>query len=127
MIEFSSTGGDFSKTISFFKRIIENTKKLDYLNEYGKRGVELLSAYTPKRTGKTAASWIYEITKEDNSQVTITWKNTNIQDGVNVAILIQYGHGTGWGAYVQGIDYINPALQPLFDEMAQTIWKETIS
>lgn len=114
--------GDLSKTYKFLDRIL----KRDFyrrLEEYGERGVSLLSSATPVRSGKTASSWEYEIDRGLDS-VAIYWNNTNINDGHNVAVLIQYGHGTGWGGYVEGIDYINPTLKPLFDKMADEIWKE---
>lgn len=121
MIEFTAKG-DFDKTYKFLDRILKRDfyKRLEM---YGQRGVNALAAATPKRTGRTAASWYYEINRNLNS-VEIYWKNSNINNGVNIAVLIQYGHGTGWGKYVQGIDYINPAIKPIFNEMADNIWKE---
>lgn len=114
--------GDFGKTEKFLKNA--SGKKLDaLLNQYGEKGVEALAAATPKKTGKTAASWSYKVTRGTNS-ITITWSNSNIVDGVPIAVVLQYGHGTRHGGYVQGIDYINPAMKPLFDEIAQRAWKE---
>ena len=121
MIKFE-VKGDLSKTYKFLDRIL----KRDFYNrleKYGERGVALLSEATPVHSGKTSELWDYEIERGLDS-VTIYWKNTNVHDGYNVAVLIQYGHGTGFGGYVKGIDYINPALRPLFKEMADEIWKE---
>lgn len=98
------------------------------LDKYGKEGVAVLSAATPVDTGLTASSWDYEIVEKDEA-ISVQWTNSNIQpgpSGVNVAILIQYGHATGTGGYVQGIDYINPALRPIFESMANSAWKEVI-
>lgn len=114
--------GDLSKTYKFLDRVL----KRDFysrLEVYGQKGVNALAAATPRRTGVTAASWYYEINRNINS-VEIYWKNSNINKGVNIAVILQYGHGTGSGVYVQGIDYINPAIQPVFNEIAENIWKE---
>ena len=105
--------------------LYKNRKRRLYqlLNEYGKRGVELLRDATPVDTGKTASGWDYEI--EVSSQgVSLYWVNNNVNEGVPIAILIQYGHATRSGSYVQGVDYINPALRPLFESMATKLWKE---
>lgn len=105
--------------------LYKNRKQRLYqlLNEYGKQGVELLRDATPVDTGKTAAGWDYEI--EVNSQgASLYWVNNNVNEGVPIAILIQYGHATQNGSYVQGVDYINPALRPLFESMATKLWKE---
>ena len=105
--------------------LYKNRKRRIYqlLNEYGKQGVELLRDATPVDTGKTASGWDYEI--EVSSQgVSLYWVNNNVNEGVPIAILIQYGHATRSGSYVQGIDYINPALRPLFESMATKLWKE---
>lgn len=105
--------------------LYKNRKRRLYqlLNEYGKQGVELLRDATPVDTGKTATGWDYEI--EVNSQgVSLYWVNSNVNEGVPIAILIQYGHATRKGTYVQGVDYINPALRPLFESMATKLWKE---
>ena len=105
--------------------LYKNRKRRLYqlLNEYGKQGVELLRDATPVDTGKTATGWDYEI--EVSSQgVSLYWVNNNVNEGVPIAILIQYGHATRNGSYVQGIDYIKPALRPLFESMATKLWKE---
>lgn len=114
--------GDFSKTTNFLKRIT----KLDYksiLSKYGKMGVDALAKATPVDTGLTASSWSYEIV-EDDGGATIYWKNSNIVKGVPIAVILQYGHGTGTGGYVEGIDYINPALRSIFEGIADDAWKE---
>ena len=114
--------GDFSKTTNFLKRIT----KLDYksiLSKYGKMGVDALSKATPIDTGLTASSWSYEIV-EDDGGATIYWKNSNVVKGVSIAVILQYGHGTGTGGYVEGIDYINPALRSIFEGIADDAWKE---
>lgn len=114
--------GDFSKSDNFLKKLL----KLDLdsvLEKYGELGVKALSDATPVDTGLTASSWDYTIKKEKNS-VTITWTNSNVVNGVPVALLIQYGHGTGTGGYVQGRDYIKPAIRPIFDELAKELWEE---
>ena len=120
MIRFKQKG-DFSNVTRYFERV-KRASKVD-LEEYGRRGVEALSKATPVATGKTAASWYYTITKE-NGVIKISFCNSNIQNGVPIAIILQYGHGTNNGGWVQGRDYINPAIQPIFDEMAKDAWKE---
>ena len=96
------------------------------LNKYGKMGVSALAAATPVDTGKTADSWIYEIETSKDSY-TITWSNTNVNNHVNIALILQYGHATRNGGYVSGRDYINPALQPVFDQIAEEAWREVTS
>lgn len=114
--------GDFLKTEVFLKGITEKNY-LKVLRKYGERGVQALSAATPVKSGKTASSWSYEV-NDTNGSYSITWHNSNIQKGVNIAILIQLGHGTRNGGYVEGIDYINPALKSIFEDMADAAWKE---
>lgn len=121
MIRFKQKG-NFDKTETFLKRA-KNGEFYKALDTYGKRGVKALSDATPTDTGKTAGSWDYEITRSKGS-VTITWTNSNVNDGVNIAVLIQYGHGTRNGGYVRGRDFINPAIRPIFDEIADGVWKE---
>ena len=121
MIKFKHKG-NFNKTESFLK----NVSKLDItkiLQKYGQEGVNALAAATPVNTGKTANSWSYEISVTKNSY-TISWLNSNVVDGVPIAIILQYGHATQNGSFVQGRDYINPALQPIFDKLANEAWKE---
>ena len=116
--------GDFRKTESFLKKAV----KADFyknLEQYAQIGVEALSESTPIDSGETAMSWSYEIEKS-RSGASITWTNSHMNKGENIAILIQYGHGTGTGGYVVGRDYINPAMRPVFDKLAEDIWKEVI-
>lgn len=117
--------GNFKNT----DRLLEAITHAHYrsiLNEYGKKGVEALSKATPVDTGKTAASWGYEINiDKSKGQFSITFTNSNIKDGwANIAIMIQYGHGTRNGGFVKGRNYINPAIRPIFDEMANEVWSE---
>ena len=124
MITFSSKG-DFKKANSFFERMKEIIKIGD-LNKYGRRGVEALRAATPKDTGETANAWGYEIQRKDG-EASIIWTNSHINKGVNIAVILQYGHGTGTGGYVQGIDYINPAMRPVFQQIVDEALKEVTS
>lgn len=117
--------GDFSKTEKFLNKIMNR----DYLNDlsvYGEIGVKALSEATPVDTGLTAQSWTYEI-ERTKDKTTISWLNTNVNDGVPIAVILQYGHGTGTGGYVQGRDYINPAMRPVFDRIAEEAWGEVVS
>jgi hypothetical protein len=117
--------GNFNNTEKFLNRC----SKLDYLNvleRYGKEGVSALASATPKDSGETANSWNYQVSH--SSGVTkIEWTNSNIVDGVPIAIILQYGHATANGGYVQGRDYINPAIQPIFDKIANELWREVIT
>lgn len=121
MIKLTSKG-DYSKATRYFERIKE-VAKVGKLDHYGRLGVEALSQATPVDTGLTASSWNYEILRSRNG-FTLRFNNTNIQNGCMIAIILQYGHGTRNGGYVAGRDYINPAIQPVFDEMAEKLWKE---
>lgn len=121
MISFESKG-DWKKTFQFL-RSASNMQILDILDRYGARGVEALAMATPRDSGKTAASWTYEVGKTGNGY-RIQWSNTNVNQGTNIALILQLGHGTRNGGYVQGKDYINPALKPLFDELADQAFKE---
>lgn len=114
--------GDFSRTFNFFERI-KSVAKSGLLDKYGAEGVKALEEATPKDTGTTAKSWYYKVTFEGSS-ATLAFCNSNIQNGIPIAIILQYGHGTGTGGWVQGRDYINPAIQPLFDKIAKEAWKE---
>lgn len=117
--------GNFHKTEKFLKKSF-GKNYLPVLEKYANQGVDALSAATPVDTGLTAASWGYEIL-QDKDVLSIVWNNYNVQNGINIAIILQYGHGTRNGGYVEGRDYINPALQPIFDKMAEAAWKEVTS
>ncbi len=117
--------GDFRKTEKFLKKSFGR----DYrriLEKYAQLGVEALSNATPVDTGLTAASWGYEIIQNEN-YLSIQWNNYNIHRGINIALIIQYGHATRNGRWVEGLDYINPALRPIFENMADAAWKEVTS
>lgn len=116
--------GNFEKTETFLKRAKE-AEFLNRLDAVAREGVSALAAATPVNTGKTASSWDYEIVRTKTG-ATIYWTNSNVNDGVPVAILIQYGHSTGEGAYVQGTDFINPAMVPVFNNIAESAWREVI-
>lgn len=123
-ISFTSKG-DFSKTIKFLNKV-KNVKINDILSKYGKIGVNALSQATPKDSGVTSRSWNYKIEVNDNN-ASIVWYNTNVVKGVNIAVILQYGHGTRNGGWVEGRDYINPAMKPIFDKIADQVWKEVIN
>lgn len=114
--------GNFSKLTSFLEKAKEGIQA-GTLDKYGREGVSALKAATPVDTGLTASSWYYEI-KNQKGSVTISFLNKNIQNGVPIAIILQYGHATRNGGWVQGRDYINPAIQPIFDKIAESAWKE---
>lgn len=121
MITFRQKG-DFSKLSRFLERAKE-TVRLGDLDRYGREGVAALASATPVDSGLTASSWYYEITRTKEG-VAISFKNSNINKGVPIAIILQYGHATGNGGWVEGRDYINPAIQPIFDRLANDAWKE---
>jgi len=121
MINVKSSGS-FAKTLESLARLQKGVHFSD-LDRLAKMGVNALAAATPSESGETANSWSYEI-KRSGSKVSISWLNSNTNDGANVAILLQYGHGTGTGGYVEGRDYINPAMQPIFDMIANEVWKQ---
>ena len=121
MISFRQKG-DFSKLNRFLERA-KNLVHLSDLDRYGREGVAALASATPVDTGKTAASWYYDI-KINKESASITFNNSNIQNGVPIAIILQYGHGTKNGGWVEGRDYINPVIQPIFDKIAEEAWKE---
>lgn len=121
MISFRQKG-DFSNLTKYFERVKE-AAKVGILNKYGRAGVKALSAATPIESGLTANSWFYEI-EHSSESATISFHNSHINKGVPIAIILQYGHGTGTGGWVQGRDYINPAIQPLFDKIANEAWRE---
>ena len=114
--------GDFSKTIKFLNKM-KNIKINDILSKYGKIGVNALLQATPKDSGVTSQSWNYRI-EVNNNNASIVWYNTNVVKGVNIAVILQYGHGTRNGGWVEGTDYINPAMKPIFDKIANQVWKE---
>lgn len=118
--------GNFNKFEKFLTKAIgfkPVVRKI--LDKYGRKGVEALKEATPKDTGLTSESWTYEIVEEEkNGRLKIVWRNTNVQDGQLIAILLQYGHATENGGYVQGQDYINPAIDRIFNKLAQEAWKE---
>lgn len=120
-ISFTSKG-DFSKTIKFLNKV-KNVKINDILSKYGEIGVNALSQSTPKDSGVTSRSWNYKI-EVNNDNASIVWYNTNVVKGVNIAVILQYGHGTRNGGWVEGRDYINPAMKPIFDKIADQVWKE---
>lgn len=123
-ISFESSGS-FNKTEKFLQKML----KLDIdklVDSQAAKGAAALSASTPKDSGRAALSWRHEIKKTANS-VTIYWVNTDVENGYPVAVMIQYGHGTGTGGYVLGIDYINPTMRPVFEDIAQTVWKAVTS
>lgn len=121
MITFRQKG-DFSKLTRFLERAKEAVRLGD-LDKYGREGVAALASATPVNSGKTASSWYYKV-EHKNGSASITFYNSNINNGVPIAIILQYGHGTRNGGYVQGRDYINPAIQPLFDRIADEAWRE---
>lgn len=121
MISFRQKG-DFSKLTRFLERAKEAVHIGD-LDKFGKEGVAALASATPVDSGETANSWYYEIENRKGS-VTISFHNSNVQNGVLIAVILQYGHGTRNGGWVQGRDYINPAIQPIFDKIANNAWKE---
>lgn len=115
--------GDFGKLAKYFKNVQKSVSEFIFLEKYGVRGVTALSNATPIDSGFTASSWFYKI-KRENGKVSIEFHNSNVQSGVNIAVILQYGHGTKNGGYVVGRDYINPAIQSVFDDIAQKAWEE---
>lgn len=120
-ISLKITGGN--KTEKWMENAYKNATKSSSLRKYGELGVKALEDNTPRETGLTATSWYYDII-ENNDGFTIEWKNSNVNDGVLIAAILQYGHGTGTGGYVQGVDYINPAMKPVFQQIVDDAWKE---
>jgi hypothetical protein len=114
--------GSLSKTTRFLERA-KHAVRLADLDKYGREGVAALASATPVESGLTASSWNYEVSYS-KSGARITFNNTNIQNGVPIAIILQYGHGTGTGGWVEGRDYINPAIQPIFDRLVDDAWRE---
>lgn len=124
MISIHSTGS-FKNTSTFLERM-KAARMLHALSKYGNEGVQALASATPEDTGRTADSWKYEVYNR-NGFYTIVWINTHVEQGVPIAILLQYGHGTGNGGYIHGRDYINPAIQPVMDRIASDVWKVVTS
>lgn len=124
MVTFVSKG-DFRKTIKFLNGA-KSFSPRSILEKYGELGVRALAENTPKDTGHTAECWSYKINKEPNGY-SIVWSNSNVSDGVPIAILLRFGHGTGTGGYVQGRDFITPAIRSLFDNFADSLWKELMN
>lgn len=124
MISFRQKG-DFSKLTNYFEKVKE-AARLSILDKYGREGVAALASATPVESGKTADSWYYEV-KRQNGLAIISFYNSNVNEGVPIAIILQYGHGTGTGGWVEGRDYINPAIQPIFDKIVNNAWKEVTS
>lgn len=116
--------GDFKRTDRFLHRIIQRYY-MQRMRHYGEKGVNALREATPKDSGETAASWSYEIVEEPG-RTAIYWRNSHVVNGTNIAVILQYGHGTRNGGFVEGTDYINPAIRPIFEEMAQEAWKEVV-
>lgn len=123
-VKFEVSGG-FTKTERFLNRM-KRREYLNVLDEFGRDGVQALRNATPVDSGATAEAWDYEI-KRARDYTEIVWTNSNINDGVPIAVILQYGHGTGTGGYVQGRDYINPAIRPIFDKIAEKAWKVVTS
>lgn len=124
MIKFRQKG-DFSKLDRYFRRV-KGSVKVDILDKYGRAGVAALSSATPVDTGLTASSWYYTI-EHQNGRDVLNFNNSHLEKGVPIAIILQYGHGTGTGGWVEGTDYINPAIRPVFDKIAADAWKEVTS
>ena len=119
---YTTSQGDFKKTTTFLETM-KSGKIFSDLHRYGRMGVDRLSSATPRDTGRAATSWGYQI-GHTNGVHAVSWFNTDVEGNVNVAVIIQYGHGTGTGGYVVGRDYINPALRPLFDQAVNDIWRQ---
>jgi len=117
--------GDLKKTNRFLKKV-KRVTPLSILERYGQRGVQALSSATPTETGETASAWSYYVSKS-KKDYTISWSNSNVVHGVSIVILLQYGHATRSGSFVQGRDFINPAIRPVFDKILQEAWKEVLN
>ena len=117
--------GNFNRLERFLNKLM-GQEYLNMLDRYGQIGVNALASATPVDTGLTASSWTYEIERSSSNTI-ISWHNTNVNKNVNIAVILQYGHGTGTGGYVQGRDYINPSMRPVFDKIAEEAWKEVTS
>ena len=117
-----SVKGDLKKTNSFLEKCA-NVFKLGILDKYGRRGVDALRAATPKDTGETANAWYYRIVR-NRKGTAIEWLNTSENEGIPIVILLQYGHGFDGGGYYEGLDFINPAMKPIFEQIADDAWRE---
>jgi hypothetical protein len=124
LIKFTQRG-DFSKTQKFLSKLKDKDLHL-ILGKYGAEGVSLLQSVTPKESGLTSGSWSYKVVRT-NRRISIQWLNTNENGGIPIVILLQYGHGTRGGTFVEGRDFINPVMRPLFDKISEDIWKEVTS
>jgi hypothetical protein len=123
-IKVNVKGGSFDRTRLYLKRLSNNNAAImSILTKYGEKGVRQLKEVTPKKTGTTAESWTYRIDKRSDGY-DLQFINTNVNNGVNIAVILQYGHGTNYGGYVQGIDYINPVIEPIFKEIDEAIKQE---
>ena len=122
MISLKSNG-KFTKTEKYSKKLRDGDFT-NVLKKYGQQGVEALSASTPIDSGETARSWGYNIENTSDGQIAIYWTNSHFNQGVQIAVILQYGHGTGTGGYFKGRDYINPTMRPVFDRIAEEAWKE---
>lgn len=125
MIEFRVIG-DFKRTRSKLARL-KNFRAITLLNKYGRKGVEELANLTPKDTGETSRSWSYNVTNLGNGNYRINWTNSNVNQGLSIALLLQYGHGTRGGTYVPGRDYINPAIRPVIEQLADDLRREVFN
>lgn len=114
--------GNYSKVTKYLQNL-KKASRIRILEKYAKSGVDALSSATPVDSGETARSWSYEI-KDDNRGSQIIFRNSHINKGVPIAIILQYGHGTGTGGWVEGRDYINPAIQPIFNKIVDEVWRE---
>lgn len=123
VIHFKNSG-DFAKTEKFLKKSM-GRDYMSVLHKYGQIGVSALASMTPVDTGETAASWDYEIIQNQDG-FSLAFNNNHVEKGINIAVILQYGHATRGGGYVQGIDYINPALRPVFENLANAAWKEVV-
>lgn len=124
-MSFVTHSGSFNKTETFLRKM-QRLNIPVLLHKYGREGVTALSTATPKETGRAATSWGYEVEVKGN-HCAIYWTNSDLENGFPVAVMIQFGHGTGTGGYVQGRDYINPAMRPIFDKIANEVWKAVTS
>lgn len=116
--------GNYNKTEKFLKDAKDLNELRQVMEKYGREGVAALSALTPIDSGETASSWEFEVIQEDDGISLVFNNNSTTKTGIPIAILLQYGHGNGRGGYVRGRDFINPAIQPIFDRLADEAWKE---